>query len=541
MAKIVIFSPEGRQEVELRDHNSIGRHPNNSIQLLDRIVSKEHAIILLKDTKFWFRDLGSLNGSYVNNERVQGEVPIKDGDEMTLGGTRMIFVDAREQEGGIHRVTIAPGMMESHIRTKIAAHLEHDFQPERIINDVEILRRDYEKLRISYELQRAIGIELDLDRLLTRVLERSFEALPADRGVVLLKDEASGEFKPRAVKTRAGKSDENIILSTAIINEVIKEKAAILSSDATIDSRFSGAHSIIMQGIRSTMAVPLVQKGDLLGIMILDSQIATNAFTEKDLQIFTNIANQCANFLENRRMAKRIEEEAITREKFQRLLSPVLAEQVVSGKLEVKRGGQAHDATVLFADIRGFTSMSESRTAQEIVQMLNEYFELMVEVVFKHEGTLDKFIGDEIMVLYGAPVRMGDHAQRAVRSAIEMLEALAEYNKVRMEENLDPIRIGIGINSGEVVAGYMGSTRTMEYTAIGDTVNTASRLCSLARPGEIIVSEHTFHLVGEQFEAVPLPATKVKGKRDALSIFSVTGRKQPSLSELTNPGVVRGS
>jgi adenylate cyclase len=361
--------------------------------------------------------------------------------------------------------------------------------------------------------------------------------LPADRGVVLLLDD-KGELNPRSVKTRRGKPDENIVLSTSIINEVLREKAAVLSSDASVDSRFHGAHSIIMQGIRSTMAVPILYKGELLGIMLLDSQIAANAFTEKDLQLFTSIAAQTGIFLHTSRLAKKIEVEALTREKFQRLLSPVLAEQVVSGKLEVKRGGQKMEATVLFADIRGFTSMSESRDARDVVDMLNEYFELMVEIIFKYEGTLDKFIGDEIMVLYGAPLVQTDATVRAVRTALEMQLALEEFNRTTIAEGNDPIRIGIGINSGEVVAGYMGSSKTMEYTAIGDTVNTASRLCSIARAGEVIVSEQTYDRVREFFEAQPLPPAKLKGKANALQIFSITAVRKQWGDEMTKPGGV---
>src|SRR4029077_6609036 len=149
---------------------------------------------------------------------------------------------------------------------------------------------------------------------------------------------------------------------------------------------------------------------------------------------------------------------------------------------------------------RGFTPMSEKRTAQEVVDMLNEYFELMVEMIFKHEGTLDKFVGDEIMALFGAPVAHPDHAYRAVKVAVEQMQALEEWNLVRVAEGEDPIRVGMGINTGEVVAGYLGSSKALEYTVIGDVVNTASRLCSRAGAGELVVSASTYELVKEHFE-----------------------------------------
>jgi adenylate cyclase len=335
-----------------------------------------------------------------------------------------------------------------------------------------------------------------------------------------------GDLSPRCVRTkRASAADEPVHLSTTIINEVLRDRAAVLSNDASVDARFSGAHSIIMQGIRSSMAVPLLYGGELFGIMLLDSQIAANAFQEKDLQLFQNVANQAAIAIQNSLYAKKLQAEALTRERFQRLLSPAIAEQVLSGKVEVKKGGELRETTMLFSDIRGFTSMSESRSPQEIVDMLNEYFEQMVEIVFKYEGTLDKFVGDEIMALYGSPVRHEDDAMRAVRSALDMLAVLARWNEERVARGQQPVTIGIGINTGEVVAGYLGSSKALEYTVIGDAVNTGSRLCSAAKPGQILVSEDTERKLNGLFELAELPAMALKGKSRALRIFEVLGEK----------------
>jgi adenylate cyclase len=286
-----------------------------------------------------------------------------------------------------------------------------------------------------------------------------------------------------------------------------------------------------MQGIRSSMAVPLLHSGELFGIMLLDSQVATNAFTEKDLQLFQNVANQAAIAIQNSLYARKLEQEAVTRERFQRLLSPQIAQQVIEGKVEIKKGGEARQTTVLFSDIRGFTAMSERSSPQVIVDMLNEYFELMVEVIFKYEGTLDKFVGDEIMALFGAPVSHPDDPARAVRTALEMVEVLGQLNETRRRRGDPEIQIGIGINTGEVVAGYLGSSKALAYTVIGDTVNTGARLCSLAKAGQIIISQNTYEHVRDAFEVVELPPTHVKGKSEALKVYNVIGeRKAGSLS-----------
>jgi adenylate cyclase len=583
VGRITVIGPEGQKEWVLQAHNSVGRHPNNTVQVLDRIVSKEHCHIDLVNGRYVLRDLGSLNGTYVNGERVH-ERPLFTGDEITMGSTRIVVnvdygreepptpgrmsatelrapatqpetlgrpsqatpmapppvpapvptraavathVTAPQQPSPreLSKVTIAHGVVESHIRTKLAPLSDQSFLPESLLQDVAQLRRDYEKLRVSYDLSRAIGVELDSDALLNKILDRAFDLLPADRGVVLLYDD-SGELAPRCVRTkRKSANEENVVLSTTIINEVLRDKLAVLSSDASVDSRFSGAHSIIMQGIRSSMAVPLLYGNELFGIMVLDSQMAANAFQEKDLQLFQNVANQAAVAIQNSLYAKKLQQEALTRERFQRLLSPAIAEQVVSGKMEVAKGGELRETTVLFSDIRGFTSMSESRDAQEIVDMLNEYFEQMVEIVFRYEGTLDKFVGDEIMALYGSPVRHEDDPIRAVRTALDMLEVLEQWNKERIARGQVPVHIGIGINTGDVVAGYLGSSKALEYTVIGDSVNVGARLCSAAKPGQILVSEATERLLGGQFdmqEQAPIP---LKGKSKPMRIYAVIGEK----------------
>jgi adenylate cyclase len=560
-------------ERELLPHNTLGRHPENTIQLLDRIVSKEHCHVDQVDGQWILKDLGSLNGTFVNGERV-GERVLGQGDEISLGSTRMIFqiepIDdvklspavasepppsdgpgipqpnpvelhamtqaAHAASKNMSRVTIAPGMVESHIRTKLQPLLDQNFLPERLVNDTATLRADYEKLRVSYEVIKAIGVELDVDKLLTKILDCAFQLLPADRGVALLFDE-DRELSPRCVRTKKALAEgEDVVLSTTIINEVLRDKTAVLSSDASVDSRFQGAHSIIMQGIRSSMAVPLLHTGEIFGVLVLDSQIAANAFTEKDLSLFQNIGNQAAIAIQNSLYAAKLEAEAVTRERFQRLLSPAIAEQVLSGKVEVKKGGELRDTTILFTDIRGFTAWSESRAAQNVVEMLNEYFELMVEIIFEHEGTLDKFVGDEIMALFGAPVAHPNDPYRAVKTAIEMLEVLEQFNQQRLAAGEDKVTIGIGINTGEVVAGYLGSSKALEYTVIGDAVNTGSRLCSLAKAGEIIISENTYNRVKDHFEVVELPPTSLKGKSKPLKIFNVIKERAGSFSnDLTRP------
>jgi adenylate cyclase len=269
--------------------------------------------------------------------------------------------------------------------------------------------------------------------------------------------------------------------------------------------------------------VPLLTEGQIKGLLFLDTRERTHAFSEKDLKILSAVASQAAIALENADLAKKIEAEAVTRAELSRFLSPQVAEMVVSGKVELLRQGRLAEVTVLFADIRGFTTFSESEQPQSVVAMLNRFFTAMAEVIFKHEGNLDKFIGDCVMAVWGPPTPHDDDPARALKAALEMQEKVELINEEREASGLPPISVGIGVNTGQAVVGYMGSAERHEFTAIGDSVNTASRLCGVAKGGEILAADLTVRRAGEQFEVDRLPLTHVKGKEKAIVTFRVLG------------------
>lgn len=537
MARITIMGPSGRQERQLFRHNSLGRHPRNTHQVLDRVVSKEHCHIELRGEDYVLKDLGSLNGTFINGERVMGERSLQPGDEITIGSTRIVFepeqsraevtfdrLMSEEPREATQRFKIGDTDAGHLIRAKVSVLAEKTFFAEGLIEDDASLRRDYEKLRASHEVTRAIELGTSITALCSKILEVAFRLVPADRGVVLLHND-QGHLEPVSVRTgEDADPNQEVVVSRTVLDTVVREKEAVLSHDASADARFQSAQSVIMQGIRSTMCVPLLHDDTVLGVMMLDSKLATHAFDEKDLALFETVASQAAIAVQNTLFAKRLEQDAVMRERFRRLLSPAIAEQVLSGHLEVKKGGELRETTVLFADIRGFTAMSESYEPQIVVDALNEYFERMVEIVFRYEATLDKFIGDEMMVLFGSPVAHRDDPSRAVYAALEMQEALGAINERHRARNLPPFEIGIGINTGEVVAGYIGSSQALEYTVIGDPVNTGSRLCSLAKPGQTLVSEHTVEKLGSEFTLNELPPEQVKGKAQPIRVFELVGR-----------------
>ena len=210
-----------------------------------------------------------------------------------------------------------------------------------------------------------------------------------------------------------------------------------------------------------------------------------------------------------------------------RLLSPNLVKEMLGGNVTIEGGGQRRDVTILFADIRGFTAMAEEADPIEIVEMLNSYFDEMVTVLFRHAGTVDKYVGDELMCLFGAPLDMDNAPQSAVECALEMRTVLESYNKKRVANGKIAVRVGIGIDTGEVICGLMGALNTQEgtvqYTAIGDSVNTASRLCDMAKPGQILISQRTLGRVENSFLVDLVGEIELKGKAQKVAVFSVTG------------------
>ncbi len=627
MARILLATPEGQQVVELRDHNSLGRHPSNTIQLLDKIVSKEHCILERRANGFTLRDLGSLNGTYINGERVVGEQDLKHGDDIALGATRARYDDGSgrplplppasapasasasaygppaqapppsgwqpapppSQMGGAPSTTGAPQYaqppMAPHgapppgqfpgaqpgfqaapgftatpgfapapgfsaaplplspmgtaqmpqmpatrvdvndkarqIGTQIAA-VGKGFMPyDKLAGNTDQLAQDYERLRLSHELSREIALERDLPTLLNKILLTIFKFVRADRGVIFLMN-PQGELVPGASQRRDG-TDAPIPVSSTIMNHVIKERATVLTHDAAMDFAASKGKSMILNRISSAIVAPLLHNNEILGVLWLDSETLAQ-FQPKDMEIVTAIASQAAMFIEINILGKKVELEIVNRERFSRLLSPNIAQRVLSGELEVKKGGQlVGECTVFNSDIRGFTPLSEGSRPEELVTLLNDYFEQMVDILFKYEGTLDKFMGDGIMALWGAPVAHPDDAFRSVSCALEQMEALGKFNRLRIDAGQQPLAIGIGIHTGPLVAGYIGSSKALSYTVIGDTANTSARLCGVASSGQVLVSEGTLAKLQGKFVYEELPPAHLKGKEKPFRVFDVKG------------------
>lgn len=525
-AKILYRSPGGVEtDFVLLPDNSVGRHPKNNIILNDREISKRHARIYLRADEWWIEDLQSSNGTFVNKRRVRA-ARLDHLDWVQMGSVRLQFLVKGREDSIRDLVTILPQSTSSstHIHAKLQQGRQ-DFRPAAEVTDLEELRRDYEKLRMSHELSR-VGLTPDLNKLLPITLDMVFSMFPADNAVIMLVDEDTNTLVPHTVRQRDGHaSSEGIVLSSTMVNGAIQERTSILASDAFLDPRFSASQSIIAQGIRAAMCVPLIAHDKVLGLLHVDSRERVGVFSEKDLQILQTIALQTASAIENARLLRQIEVDAQTRGQLGRFLPPHVVEEMIHKEGVITPGGREVTASVVFCDIRGFTRMAEDSGPTEVVELLNSYFERLVEVVFKRHGVLDKFIGDALMASWGTIDEDADLAVETfncVAAAVEFRDTIRELNAERAEHELAPINMGVGVNTGHMVAGYMGSNRRrLEFTVIGDAVNTASRICGVAAADQVIISEETYRQVADRIEARYLERRKVKGREQGVDLYEV--------------------
>jgi len=326
------------------------------------------------------------------------------------------------------------------------------------------------------------------------------------------------------VKTRDERLDkltEKLTISRTITQKVMREKVALLSQDAKTDAQFSGADSIVSQGVRSTICAPLITESNVHGVLYADRLDPFAAFSPDHLELISAVAAQTAVTVETVKAHRRLAREEVARANYSRFMPEYVVKQILDNPNSFRLGGVNQTITVLFADIRGFTAISEREKPEKVVGLLNRYFSAMTEIIFDHGGTLDKYIGDGLMALFGAPSTSPADAMNAVKTAITMQKRLASLNDELREAGYGQISVGIGLHTGEATIGYIGSDKRSEYTAIGDTVNLASRLESNAKGGEILMSEATAAASGNLIPVNPREPLTVKNRVQPVNVFEV--------------------
>ncbi|HEV8159301.1 MAG TPA: adenylate/guanylate cyclase domain-containing protein [Pyrinomonadaceae bacterium] len=544
---------------------NIGRAKENDIVLNDRRVSRRHAHLVAEASSCKIVDgylengeiQRSVNRVFVNNVP-QFEKTLEQGDRIIIGESNLDFKKTGTPEiletppkakkssasnALIGETEIAPTGVNyddqplGHTQLQISAHeiIGHrsNITTETGVatpEEIKELRRKAKALDLLYEMSKTLGTVFDLKEIFIKATDLIFRGTPAERVVALLADESIDgkildySLYPIAVRARDAKLEnltEKLTISRTITQKVMRDRVALLSQDAKTDKQFSGAESIVAQGVRSTICAPLITESNVHGVMYADRFDPFAAFSPDDLELISAVAAQTAMVVETVKAHKRLAREEVARANYGRFMPEYVVKQMLENPDSFKLGGVNQTVTILFADIRGFTAFSERENPEKVVGLLNRYFTAMSEIIFAHGGTLDKYIGDGLMAIFGAPTATPEDAKNALKTAVTMQRRLATLNKELEAENLTRINVGIGLHTGVATIGYIGSEQRSEYTAIGDTVNLASRLESSARGEQILVSEATAQAGGDSFTFLPQESLTVKNRLQSVSLFEV--------------------
>jgi adenylate cyclase len=487
----------------------VGRAATCQVVIDDPSISRSHAQFSVAGDVCVVTDVGSRNGIFRNREQLTS-VPVADGDVIVLGQ-----LPVRIEQSVADRLSFSEdaGMLD--LPGTILRPITQTIAPATRIAAVSDAGR---MLLLLSNIAQTLVRPQPLSDVLEQVVDLAFDTIPAERAFLILIEPNSGTLVPRVVRRRGQSEAGSTSISRTIINQVLADRVAILAYDVQTDSKLRAAESILAQAIRSFMCAPLWNQNEVIGVLYVDTP-RSQRFSAPDLDLFTALSNYAAVAIEQARLAARLLEETRRRERLQRYHSPAVVNRILESGDEAEAPfiAQERDLTVLFADIVGFTSLAEGLHPAEVARLLNAYLGSMSDVIFVHEGTLDKFIGDAILAVFGAPLDQPDHAVRAVRTAQQMRKVLRRLN----EERARPIEIRIAINSGLALAGDMGSPTRREYTVLGDVVNAASRLQSVAGPGEIIISRATFERLNGQVEAHSRGSVGLRGRVAEIEIFQV--------------------
>ena len=531
---------------DLRLDMTIGRTEGNDLILNHPSVSRKHAKLENRNDQWWIVDLKSTNGVKVNNNVVTDAAPVRAGDKIHIGSVQL---DAK----ALPSVDFSGDSMFDNPSGTVIRRIS-DFNAdfgldvaeaqaaaarpaaEAALTKVEPDGMREKIFQVLVQVAKALLQTEDLNSMLITVMDMIFKYLPVERGLIILFDD-NGEPVPKLTKFRDGAEKQDIPISRTILKMVSEQQVSLMTSNALEDARLLGGKSIAIHGIRSAMCVPLWNRSRVIGAVQVDSRIHIGRFTEEDLDLLTALANFAAVAIERAQLNEKYEQEQKIRSKMERYHSPAVVDEIVKGVIttdetEIRNA----ELSILFADISGFTSVSETKQPEEVAEFLSHFFSCAVEAIFAYGGTLDKFIGDAVMAFFGAPIPQDDHADRAVLTGLMLQRLVGEWNAEREKQGLTPVRIRIGINSGPAVVGNVGTEKRVDYTVLGSAVNIASRLESgVAKPGQLVISQNTLDCVVGSFKTESLGEFALKGLQQKMPVYAVLDggeSKRPATREV---------
>jgi adenylate cyclase len=510
------------------DAESIGRdHELCSVRLSpdDSTSSRIHAVIRFEDGKYLIENK-SKNKTFINDKEVD-LLELTPGDKIRIGQNEILFAKAN-----LHFQIMSPSesfILESGPVKDVDGIIDtrslKSSQEQYASAAENLVKKDMARFRTVMKIANEIGSVLDFNELYEIVLVEIFKVLNPDRAFIISMPEDEMEMVPQIV---VKKNDDlvlrNVRASQSLLRKVFLERKAFLYQDIGQDVDLGRAASLME--VRSVICVPVMWKNRMLGIVQIDTASAKQ-FTSDDLEFMTAIATQLGAAMENVRLLDRAKNEARTRDNLSRFLSKELVGRIMRNEVQLSSGGELTDATVMFVDIRSFTTLSDEMGPARTVEFLNEFFPVVTGSIFKYKGTVDKFIGDAVMATWGATVKNPRHASAAVQCGLDILNEVSKKRAAWKKEFNVEVRAGISINTGEVTVGCIGTAERMEYTVIGDPVNIASRIESLNRDHntELLISGGTYEKIKEEYETKKLGRFKIRGKQAEMDVYEVIGVK----------------
>ncbi|NET00412.1 MAG: FHA domain-containing protein [Sphaerospermopsis sp. SIO1G2] len=533
MTQLTLVFTEGNTETKIsvqQDTFIIGRLPDCDLFLPFGGVSRKHARIVKTSSGAWeIEDMGSKNGTQVNYHLVTIPQQLCHGDVILLGNINLIV----DFNGDLETPNSQP------VKTP-----ETNSQAITILRDVEHLQQqwidasgihgDNNKEKAISRLKELVGIAKNLcaaasiEDIFSQVQQVVFRYIDGIERLALLIDiDNSGDLQliNSAIKEDATQIqlpiDGNWI-SHSICQKVFTEKVAIQSADTLADERFSFEQSILVKGIMSAMAVPLWDETKVVGVLYADTNFYSSQWEnngEEELSFFSTLGNLVASSVQRWLLADKLKNQEVIRQRLERYHSPAVVQQLIVAKgfPDIRLPPIDREITILFADLVGFTEISERRQPTEIAELLNKFFEEMLQEVFTYGGTLDKYIGDCIMAFFGAPEPQPGHADRAVATAKGMLSRLQYLNAHDFWD--EQLQLRISINTGRAIVGDVGSSQRLDYTALGPTINLGSRMEQICPVGECVISEATYDILNDKSDFSFMGDYRFKGIKRLIKVY----------------------
>jgi adenylate cyclase len=539
MTELKLRLQEGNSERMVTVHQdvfTIGRLPQCDLYIASGGVSRFHARIVKTPSDNWsIEDLGSKNGTQLNDRLITSPQELRNDDVIWLGDVSIVvMLTPVEPLVSKQAVTSQGRTILRNVKQLQQQWIQADSENGDILDKDTTIARLKDLVNIAKNLSAAASIE----EIFSQVQEVVFRYLNSiDRLALLIDVGGCGKLELMNAAIRNFSQHEFLPadgnwISRSICQKVFEEKVAIQTADAQNDERFAGENSILVKGIRSAMAVPLWDETKVVGVLYADAHLSSHHWAkegEEELGFFSALANLVASSVQRWLLAEKLKTEAVIRQRLERYHSPAVVQQLIAvgGSADGRLTPKESEISILFADLVGFTALSERLSPTKIAELLNNLFEEMLQEVFACGGTLDKYIGDCIMAFFGAPEPQLDHADRAVTTAIRMLTRLENLNAHNFWH--EPLQLRIAINSGKAVVGDVGSSQRVEYTALGGTINLAARMEAVCPPGECVISEVTYSLLSDTLCFYEMGDYRFKGINRLIKVYQTKMQGESSM------------